>query len=270
MLFFPNAKINLGLYITEKMNNGFHRIQTVFYPVALCDALELLPAEDKRFAITFSGMQIPGTPEENLCVKAWKLMQGTYDLPPVKMHLHKAIPMGAGLGGGSSDAAFSLKLVNQVFNLQLDNKTLSWHARKLGSDCAFFIHNKPVAASGRGDVFTDISLDLSGYFLVVVKPNVSISTAKAYAMVKPKNRAVEIQRLVSEPVGEWKNLLINDFEKPIIEQHPQIGGIKNELYRNGALYVSMSGSGSAVYGLFDKDVELSNCFGHLFSWKGKL
>src|SRR5688572_14534594 len=178
MIAFPNAKLNIGLNVTERRPDSFHNLESVFYPVQWCDALEILPAKETKF--TSSGIEIPGTIESNLCLKAYQLLKTDFELPPVKIHLHKNIPIGAGLGGGSSDAAFTLKLLNQLFELNIAEDKLEDYARKLGSDCAFFIRNKPVFAHEKGDVFEPIKLDLTGYNCVVVYPNLHITTAEAY------------------------------------------------------------------------------------------
>ncbi len=251
MIDFPNCKINLGLNIVSKRDDGYHNIETVFYPLPLRDALEIIPSSDGLFEFSSSGLPIPGTPESNLCVKAWNLLQEEFGLPAVKMHLHKLIPMGAGLGGGSSDGAFSLKMLNNLFDLGLGNGQLMDFARKLGSDCAFFIDNQPCHAFEKGDRFEPIRVDLAGFAVVIAVPGVHVNTALAYSVVTPKFPAREVNELARLPVGNWKDWLVNDFEKPVFEQFPVIGEIKTSMYELGALYAAMSGSGSAVYGIFD-------------------
>ena len=251
MIDFPNCKINLGLNIVSKRDDGYHNIETEFYPLPLRDALEIIPSSDGLFEFSSSGLPIPGTPESNLCVKAWNLLQEEFGLPAVKMHLHKLIPMGAGLGGGSSDGAFSLKMLNNLFDLGLENGQLMDFARKLGSDCAFFIDNQPCHAFEKGDRFEPIQVDLAGFAVVIAVPGVHVNTALAYSMVTPKFPAREVNELARLPVGNWKDWLVNDFEKPVFEQFPVIGEIKTSMYELGALYAAMSGSGSAVYGIFD-------------------
>lgn len=268
MIVFPNAKINLGLSVIEKRTDGYHNIETVFYPVPLHDALELIRAQDSKHEFSVSGIDIPGNPDQNLCLKVWKILQQAFKLPPIKIHLHKAIPAGAGLGGGSSDAAFMIKLVDQEFGLNLSVAQMQDYAGKIGSDCPFFIENKPVFAFEKGDRFVPINANLSGYFAVIVKPQVHIITAGAYAGITPKKPAIGIKEIINSTVENWKDMLVNDFEQAAIEKVPSIGNIKSELYRQGAVFASMTGSGSAVYGIFSYEVDLRNFFGDAFYWGG--
>ena len=250
MLTFPNAKINLGLNITAKRKDGYHDIASCFYPIPLKDALEIIPAEIFSFEIT--GLRIPGSTNDNLILKAYELLKADYQLPPIEIMLHKNIPMGAGLGGGSADGAFMLSLLNDYFNLKISIKNLASYALLLGSDCPFFIENKPKLVSGRGEIFEDITLDLSGYYLALMYPDIHISTAEAYQGVKPQQAEISIKELLQHyPIGEWKGKLINDFERGIFEKYPQLYTIKNKLYDAGALYASMTGSGSTIFGIFD-------------------
>ncbi len=264
MVLFPNAKINLGLQVHQKRSDGFHNIETIFYPFPLNDALEMIVAKDKKFEFSFSGIPIPGRPEENLCIRAWELMEKDFGLPKVKIHLHKVIPMGAGLGGGSADGAFTLKLINRLFNLNLHDEALQNYARMLGSDCAFFIKNKPAFAFGRGDQFEALPLDLSDFFAVLVKPDVHISTSNAYAAITPAKSEIQLPLVIKKPISEWKSVICNDFEIPVFAHHPIIETIKNQLYQHGALFALMSGSGSAVYGIFEKEIDLSENFRNYF------
>jgi 4-diphosphocytidyl-2-C-methyl-D-erythritol kinase len=250
MIRFPNCKINLGLNVVSKLPDGYHEIETVFCPVNLTDALEIMPAADGIFRFESTGLEIPGVPEDNLCVKAFRLLQSDFDLPAVKIHLHKAIPMGSGLGGGSSDGAFTLQMINDIFGLGMELNKLKEYARKLGSDCAFFLENEPRIASGRGDVLEPLSLPVSGLFLVIVVPDVHVDTSWAYRKVSPYRATPTIRDLTGLPPEAWKDHLINDFEKPVTGEFPVIAEIKQHLYDSGAVYASMSGSGSAVYGLF--------------------
>jgi len=269
MLDFPNAKINLGLYITEKRPDGFHNLQSCFYPVRWCDALEVLPSQQEAFGM--SGLPVPGDPNANLCVKAYRLLQQDYNLPPVHMHLHKVIPMGAGLGGGSADAAFALRLLNQLFELNLSHEALEAYARKLGSDCAFFIQNKPVIATERGDVFTPTDLDLSGYTCVVVYPGIHITTAEAYGSIKPKQPTCSMEMLLKQEVNVWREVLKNDFEEALFPKYPELAALKQKLYDAGAVYASMTGSGSAIYGLFKGEASADLVFpAHYLVWEGLL
>ena len=254
MIVFPNCKINLGLHILRKRADGYHDLETVFYPVRFTDILELIPdrsTNDQPVTYSQSGLEIQGNPLDNLCVKAYQLLKQDYpDLPPVKMHLHKAIPTGAGLGGGSADAAFTLQLLNDYFKLGISTDQLLHYALLLGSDCPFFILNKPAYATGRGELLKPVSVDLTGYTLVIINPRIHVPTAKAFAGIRPALPEKSLKEIIAQPVSSWAEELVNDFEKPIFYQYPEIAAIKDELYRAGAVYASMSGSGSTVYGLF--------------------
>ena len=264
MIVFPNCKINLGLHILRKRTDGYHDLETVFYPIALYDVLEIIHdtgygirnTGDKEPSLQFSGsgFLINGYPDDNLCVKAYNLLQIDFpQLPAIQMHLHKAIPTGAGLGGGSADAAYTLLLVNKQFQLNLSTNQLTNYALQLGSDCPFFIINKPCFATGRGEILEPIAIDLSAYKFIIVNPGIHISTANAFSDVTPALPAKSVKEIIQQPVETWKNELINDFEKPVFSQHPEIETIKNKIYDSGAIYASMSGSGSTVYGIFEKD-----------------
>lgn len=253
MLAFPNIKINLGLYITERRADGFHNLLTCFYPVQWNDVLEIVPSE--KFEFLQTGLFVPGSLSDNLCVKAYHLLKKDYSLPEAYIHLHKIIPMGAGLGGGSSDAAFVLKTLNELFELKIGDSLLEEYAAKLGSDCAFFIQNKPTIASGRGELFQDCTLDLRGTHIAIVYPNVHVSTADAFSGVKPKPFDGDFESLLNDKT-KWKENLQNQFEETIFPKFPLLADIKNALYSKGAFYASMSGSGSAIFGLFEKEVDL--------------
>lgn len=251
MIVFPNCKINLGLNVTEKRLDGYHNIETVFYPVNWCDALELLNADDKSFDITITGLAVSGSIEDNIIYKAWKALNALVKTPPMKVNLHKVLPMGAGLGGGSSDAAFFLKLANQKFSLGLSNSKLSEIAKTLGADCAFFIENTPVYAVGKGDEFSPVKVDLSAYHIMVVHPGINSNTKEAYAGIIPAKPQRSVKEIVeNEPIENWKNVLVNDFEKSIFSKYPEVENLKQQLYDAGAIYACMSGSGSAVFGIF--------------------
>ena len=254
MILFPNSKINLGLHILRKRNDGFHDLETVFYPIPLSDALEIIEAENIRAetTITTSGRAIDGNVEENICIKAYKLLQKEFDIPPVKIHLHKAIPIGAGLGGGSADGAFTLLLLNKKFKLDIAEEKLMEYGLQLGSDCPFFIKNKISYATGRGEIIKQINLDLSPYKIALINPGIKINTGLAFSQIHPKENRTSILEIIQEPIDGWKDNLVNDFEKPIFKQHPAIKEIKKELYEKGAVYACMSGSGSSVFGLFEK------------------
>jgi 4-diphosphocytidyl-2-C-methyl-D-erythritol kinase len=257
MIVFPNAKINIGLNIVEKREDGYHNLESVFMPVGWKDALEVIidnNSENGNVFFSSSGLEIPGNTNDNLCVKAYRIIQQDYDLPAIKIHLHKNIPMGAGLGGGSSDAAFCIKAINEVCELNLAWGEMHHYAKQLGSDCSFFITNKPAYATQKGDVLETISLNLSGKFILIVHPGIHVSTAQAYAGVKPQKANYNLEEVVlNEPVEKWKDKVKNDFEKSVFEQHPEIKNIKDKMYQNGAVYASMSGSGSAVYGIFNQE-----------------
>lgn len=250
MLVFPNAKINLGLEVISKRDDGFHNIASVFYPVGLCDALEIVPGKDSD-SFVFSGLEIPGDSGDNLCAKALTLIREKKHVPPLRVYLHKTIPMGAGLGGGSSDATFFLKTVNDLFELGFSLEELHHMALHLGSDCPFFLANVPAFAESRGEKLTPIDAILKGKYLVLVNPGFHISTGEAYQHVRFAPFGKNIREVVeSLPLAEWKDHLSNSFEAYAIQKFPEIGGIKNALYEAGAEYASMSGSGSTVYALF--------------------
>lgn len=254
MLSFPNAKINLGLNITAKRDDGYHNIETVLYPIGIKDAVEITDAAKTSCAI--HGIDIPGKAGDNLCLRAFNMPATDFDIAPQKINLLKNIPVGAGLGGGSADAAFTLKLINQRFALNLSNEDLRKYARKLGADCAFFIGNKPAFAFNKGDEFEAIEIDLSKYFMVVIKPSIHVSTAEAYANVKPQKPIKSIKEVIKQPIATWKDELLNDFEQSVFESHPAIAEIKAELYNAGAIFALLSGSGASVFGIFENEVQL--------------
>ncbi|MBA3828364.1 MAG: 4-(cytidine 5'-diphospho)-2-C-methyl-D-erythritol kinase [Taibaiella sp.] len=254
MIRFPNCKINIGLYVTNVRSDGYHDIETVFYPVPLRDGLEIVPAG--KTELQLYGRQMPGEQNTNLVWKAYELLQGLYPdkVKPVAIHLLKNIPMGAGMGGGSADGAFMLQLLTDYFELGVSNKELEGLALQLGSDCPFFINNKPAYARGRGEVLEPIELDLSAYSIQLVCPNVHVSTADAFKTITPKAAPINSKEIAMIPVREWKDRISNDFEKPVFAKHPELKEIKEQLYAGGALYAAMSGSGSTVYGVFEKGV----------------
>jgi 4-diphosphocytidyl-2-C-methyl-D-erythritol kinase len=256
MVFFPNCKINLGLQILGKREDGYHELETVFYPINLKDGLEVISDESlSETAFTQSGNILAGKLEDNLCLKAFRLLKEDYpQIPHCRIHLHKAIPDRAGLGGGSSDAAFTLKLLNEKFNLKIGEPGLLRYALQLGSDCPFFIINKPCLAGGRGEKLHPLFLELSQYKLLLIHPGIGIETKKAFAglNIKLSGRG-SLADLISLPVENRRDHLVNDFEASIFPTYPEIANIKKTLYDHGAIYASMSGSGSSVYGLFDKE-----------------
>jgi len=255
MISFPNAKINLGLNILSKRTDGYHDIESCLYPVPFTDVLEIIPSN--QFSFTNSGLVVDNDCGDNLCIKAYKLIQSGYDIPTVSMHLHKVIPMGAGLGGGSSDAAFTLKMLNELFELRITNDQLKEFAAELGSDCPFFIDNQPALATGTGTALSLIPLALKGKYLVLVFPGLSISTAEAYANVKSDKPSVELKEVLKLPITGWKDQLQNDFEASIFPNHPLLSKVKEQLYDQGATYAAMSGSGSTLFGIFDHKPALS-------------
>ncbi|MDR1054812.1 MAG: 4-(cytidine 5'-diphospho)-2-C-methyl-D-erythritol kinase [Prevotellaceae bacterium] len=262
MLYFPPAKINLGLHVIEKRADGFHNLETVFYPVKLSDVLEVLPHPSTEFKL--SGITIEGSAYDNLCMKAYHLLKADFDIPPVYMQLHKIIPMGAGLGGGSADAAFVLKALDSEFKLSIGKQRLKEYAARLGSDCAFFIENRPAIATGRGEILNPIDLNLTGYYLVLVKPDIHIGTAEAYSGIIPRKPAQSLADIISSPVNVWRQSLVNDFETNLFKNYPQIAAIKQKLYDLGALYAAISGSGSTVFGLFTESTDVSPYFSGCF------
>jgi 4-diphosphocytidyl-2-C-methyl-D-erythritol kinase len=265
MIIFPNCKINLGLNIVRKRSDGYHDLETVFYPVLLKDAVEVIENNDQHSTniIQFSntGIHVECDSDKNLCLKAYQLLKKDFPyLPNIQMHLHKEIPMGAGLGGGSADGAFTLLLLNKKFELGLTQKQLIDYALQLGSDCPFFILNKPCYATGRGEKMETVNIDLSAYKILIVHPGIHISTALAFANCQPAVPKKSVNEIVQQPLTTWKEELKNDFESIAISNYPEIKIIKKKLYESGAVYASMSGSGSAVYGLFEKDQQTSLSF----------
>ncbi|WP_421763029.1 4-(cytidine 5'-diphospho)-2-C-methyl-D-erythritol kinase [Ekhidna sp.] len=253
MITFPNAKINLGLNIVSKREDGYHNIESCFYPIPWYDSLEVIEAAS--FGFYSYGLDIPGDSNSNLCIKAYELIRADHDIPLVEIHLLKNIPMGAGLGGGSADGAFTLKMLNNLFELGLSHSQLEAYALQLGSDCPFFIKNQPALAKGRGEQLEPIALELSGYYLAIHNPGIHVSTQEAYARVKPQIPPTPIADLIHTTKNEWKEVLFNDFEASIFPNHPEIEQLKKEMYEAGASYASMTGSGSTVYGLFEEEIE---------------
>jgi 4-diphosphocytidyl-2-C-methyl-D-erythritol kinase len=273
MICFPNAKINIGLNIVEKRTDGYHNIETVFYPVPLSDVLEFIEDSTANTGIChlkITGMSINNSLENNLIIKAYDLLNQEFNLPGLQAHLHKIIPMGAGLGGGSSDAAFMLNILNEYFKLKLNPDVLEIIAAKIGSDCPFFLRNTPVFAYGKGNKFKQVILDLSGYYLVIVLPEIHVSTPDAFATVSPARPEQSLQDLIRLPLNSWKGKIVNDFENSVFEKYPEIKKIKEKLYQLGAEYASMSGSGSAVYGLFSWPPEKMGMIEKYYYWQGKL
>lgn len=258
MIVFPNAKINLGLNVVSKRDDGYHNIETIFYPIQVKDALELVVSLNDETNIKMSGIPVDGDASSNLVIKAYELLVSRYSLPNLSICLQKNIPLGAGLGGGSADAAFMLKMLDSYFELNVSIDKLEELAGMLGSDCPFFIKNKPVFASGRGEVFEEIELDLSSYYIVLVKPDVHVSTKDAYFGCIPSAPKYSLKEIVKKPIEDWKSLMVNDFELSVFVKYPEISKIKDRLYGEGAIYASMSGSGSSVFGIYREPIDLQN------------
>ena len=275
MIVYPNAKINIGLKVVDKRPDGFHNIETLFCPVGLCDMLEVIEAADGQFSFSSSGLAIPGNPDDNLCIRAFNLISRDIKIPPVKIHLRKTIPMGAGIGGGSSDGSFMIKLLNELFSLGFSEEKMVGYAKMLGSDCPFFIRNKAAFGEGKGDQLSLVDVDLAAYKIVIVFPDVHVNTREAYEWLDSHQKEMDktgeqnsLKQNAGLPPELWKDKVINDFEIPVFSKHPEIRRIKERLYNEGAVYASMTGSGAAVYGLFhDTPPDLSG-FGNAYTWIG--
>lgn len=278
MITFPCAKINLGLNIVAKRSDGYHELQTVFYPVGLTDALEIKLMSDNFPIKTDCDLQVYGAPvecneQDNLVVKAYRLLANDFTLPRIHAHLYKRIPSQAGLGGGSSDAAYMIRLLDERFRLNMGNAEMERYAARLGADCAFFITAESAYATGIGEVLepTDGPWgNLNGYYIGIVKPNVAISTREAFAHITPHAPKKCCRTIVRQPIETWRNELVNDFEAPVFAAHPQLADIKQSLYNLGAIYAQMSGSGSAIFGIFNKEINLENEFAGMFTYFGTL
>lgn len=274
MYLLPNAKINIGLYITEERPDGYHNLQTIFYPIPLTDSLELVPMKNssKDYELIISGLDIPGNTEDNLVAKVFSSLQKEFQLPPTSIYLSKHIPMGAGLGGGSSDAAFIMKLTNEYFSLNLSEEEMEKRLSNYGADCPFFVRNKPVYAEGIGNIFSPTKISLKGYYLLLVKPDIHISTAQIYSLVSPnKSDTSLLYEIENTPIDQWHQCISNDFEKYAFQLHPSLCAIKQTLYDMGAVYASMSGSGSALYGIFTRPIDNgAKIFPDCFTFANKL
>lgn len=274
MLLFPNCKINIGLHVVSKRADGFHNIETIMYPVrGLCDALEILPAKQEGMTFTASGLAVGVSPEQNICVSAYRCVCDRYPIAGVKMHLHKVIPMGAGLGGGSSDAAYVIRGLLELWQTRMPDAEpvrlaqMEELAAQVGSDAPFFVANRPALATGRGELLSPVSCSFRGYRLVIVKPDESVSTAEAYGGVTPRVPDEPLSRLLQLPVEAWRDRITNDFEASVFKKHPRIKQIKELLYQQGACYAAMSGSGSAVYGIFKGNDPILLDFDDLFVYQ---
>lgn len=273
MISFPHAKINLGLNVTAKRDDGFHEIETVIFPIQLSDALEITVNPDTEFSFNPSGIIIDDNNDNNLCSRAYRLIKEKYNLPPVQIYLLKHIPIGAGLGGGSSDAAFTLKMLRDIFRLDIPQSQMHEMAATLGSDCPFFLYDRAMLATGRGEILKPLKgPDLTGFHLLLITPPIHVSTALAYMELIPQPAATPLSLIIQQPVDQWKDNLVNDFEKNIFRKYPAISQIKDKLYEAGAVYASMSGSGSSVFGLFENEHQLpkDSGFENCFVWKQKL
>lgn len=271
MISFPNAKINLGLNIASRREDGYHNLETIFYPIPIHDALEIIEAKDSsQDTLIEAGNKVDANTDDNLVMKALRAMRSKYDFPKLDVHLLKKIPFGAGLGGGSADAAFMLRLINDKFELAASDNELADIAVKLGADCPIFIYNRPMYAEGIGEKLEEIDLSLKDHYLILVKPDVFVSTKDAFSKIKPTTPQNNLREIAKRPVAEWKDLMVNDFETSIFSLYPQAGEIKEELYKQGALYASMSGSGSSVFGIFKNEVDLQSTFDQHFYWQGIL
>lgn len=265
MILFANAKINIGLQVTARRADGYHELNSIFYPLPIYDIIEILETDAEHSVLSVQGNHIPGNTADNLCIKAYGLLKKEFDIPVVSIDLIKQIPIGAGLGGGSADASFVLKGLNDLFQLNLTNTQLMKYAAQLGADCPFFIANTPVFATGIGTDFKKISLDLGEYHIAVIMPDIHISTAEAYSGVNPIPSNVNLEEAIRLPIQEWKFHIRNDFEESIFERYPLLKEIKEALYQKGAIYTSMSGSGAAIYAIFWEKMDLSE-----FSKYGKV
>lgn len=276
MITFPIAKINLGLNIVEKREDGYHNLETVFYPININDAIEIYPMHDGFPSdvdcdLKISNISIEGNEQNNLVVRAYNMLKNAgYDLPRIHTHLYKGIPTQAGMGGGSSDCAYMLKLLNEEFKLNISKEDLIRLSAKLGADCPFFILSKPAYAEGIGEVLTPISLDLSNYYIAIVRPDIPVSTCEAFSLITPKPTSKKCKDIVKQPIETWRNELINDFEYSVFSIHPELSEIKNKLYEMGALYAAMSGSGSSIFGIFEKPININEHFPNMFTYTSKL
>lgn len=266
MISFPKAKINLGLRVLNRRPDGYHNIDSVFYPVDIHDVLEIIVAPDQKFHYSGSGLDVLGNTEENLVVRAFRMMQTRFKLPEVHIHLHKVIPMGSGIGGGSSDASSTILLVNRLFQLNLKYSEMKDLSAEIGSDCPFFIDPRPTMVSGRGERLEPVCLNLAQYNFLLVFPGIFVSTKEAYSRIVPGDKPQELSAILSQPINQWKHILNNDFEPVIFQKYPELGIIKQDLYKAGALYAAMSGSGSAIYGIFEHNFDAAAFSGHYYTY----
>lgn len=276
MITFPIAKINLGLNVVERRPDGYHNLETVFYPVPIRDALEVTTM-DPQFPSPYdcdlkvTNISIEGDEQRNLVVRAYQLLKQDFpQLPRIHAHLHKAIPTQAGMGGGSSDCAYMIRLLNEQFLLGLSTQQMQQYAARLGADCAFFILSQPAYAEGIGERLEPIALNLNQYWIAVVRPDIPVPTKEAFSLVHPHHPEKNCRDVVMQPIETWRQDLVNDFEQSVFTLHPEIGAIKQQLYSLGAVYAAMSGSGSAVFGLFREDIKIGEHFPEMFTYCGRL
>lgn len=270
MLVFPNAKINLGLRVIRVRHDGYHDIESLFYPLALRDVLEILPVTGNEAPfLSLSGLDVPGN-EQNLCNKAVNRLRLKHTFPKVRIYLHKTIPMGAGLGGGSADGAFTLRCINDLFRLNLSQQAMLEHAGNLGSDCPFFITNTPSLVTGRGEILKPVSPCLKGYYIMLIVPDLKVDTSSAYKMVHPYNEGEKVSDIIQLHPENWQGRLLNHFEGPLFSEYPELRAIKDRLYDAGALYASMTGSGSGMFGIYSSYPEIPHEFHRYFAYREKL
>ena len=272
MIVYPNAKINIGLNVVSKRADGYHNLETIFYPINICDALEITYQTSKNTALSRDELTVHGLPiidsdcDNNLVLKAVQLLRSRgYNFPFLEIDLLKKIPMGAGIGGGSSDATHTMLLINELFDLKISKSETILLSSQLGADCAFFVDNKPKYAEGIGDVLEEVKLDLSEYYIYIVKPDVFVSTKDAFENINPHPSNISLKEAIKQPITEWKKLIVNDFESTIFPKYPIIKEIKETLYALGAEYVSMTGSGASVYAISidpirDFEKHFNNCY----------
>lgn len=273
MLLLPNCKINIGLNVVARRTDGYHDLETIFFPVPLRDNLEFRPLTDSDapFRLTLHGVPVAGREEENLVVRVYLSLKEEFRLPALDIFLYKHIPTGAGLGGGSSDAAYMMTGLNEAYGLGMTDEEMERRLARFGADCAFFVKNRPAYATGIGDILSPAEVSLRGLYLVLVKPDISVSTREAYARITPRRPAVPLAEAVKQPIGTWRTTIVNDFEESVFPAHPELAAIKQTLYDDGAIYAAMSGSGSTIYGLFSRPVpELKSVFKRHFVFMEKL
>lgn len=272
MIVFPHAKVNLGLSVLAQNEDGYHAVESIMYPIALCDCLEILAAPEgvNKDEFSYSGIAIPGDAADNLCTKALAMLRLEQNVPFVRVHLHKIIPIGAGLGGGSSDAAYFIRALNDLFGLSLTDEQVIAHCRKLGTDCAFFTQKAPAFATGRGEVLHTVADKLLGYHMALVQPSIAISTVWAYSRVSPSVKKIDMLSRYNSGCAMWRVDLVNDFESAVFAEWPEIGLVKERMYAQGAIYASLSGTGSAVFGIFKSKPKLRTALGTSFYWEGRL